>query len=284
MGISFLLTLREGLEFSLVLAILFAYLAKVGRRDLFPVAWSGVAAAAAACVATGVAFHFVVGDLEGKTEQVVEGALALSAAGVLTWMIFWMRRNAKGLSGELRSRIDAAISGSATALAVVAFVAVAREGFETVLFLVGAENETASGADVVLGGLAGLAVAGVLGALIYRGGTRIDLGTFFRWTGALLLVFAAGLFAKGAHELRELVGLEWRLLVDPAWTITRGPLAEGRQVHDFLAGLFGWSPTPERLRVAAYVAYLAPVAYLYARPARLANDAEVSDRKTVPAA
>lgn len=284
MGISFLLTLREGLEISLVLAILFAYLAKIDRRDRFPVAWSGVAAAVVACVATGVAFHFLVGDLTGKTEQAVEGTLAFTAAGILTWMIFWMRQNSKGISGELRSRIDSAISGSATTLAFVAFVAVAREGFETVLFLVGAETDGASGTDVVIGGLAGLAVSGVLGLLIYRGGRKIDLGRFFGWTGALLLLFAAGLFAKGVHEFRELLEIEWGLIADQAWTVTTGPLAEGRQVGDFLAGLFGWSPSPERIRVAAYFAYLLPVLAVYKRPQHesIAFDANPS-RPAVPA-
>lgn len=266
MGISFLLTLREGLEISLVLAILFAYLVRIERRDRFAAAWTGVTAAVVVCLAAGVAFHLAVGDLTGKTEQAVEGTLAFTAAGILTWMIFWMRRNSRGISGELRTRIDSAISGSATTLAFVAFVAVAREGFETVLFLVGAETEGASGAEVVVGGLAGLVVSGALGLLVYRGGRNIDLGRFFGWTGALLLLFAAGLFAKGVHEFRELLEIEWSLVADPAWTITAGPLAAGRQLSDFLAGLFGWSPAPERVRVLAYFAYLIPVFSLYRRP------------------
>lgn len=277
MGISFLLTLREGLEISLVLAILFAYLAKVDRRDRFAIAWAGVAAAVVVCVGTGVAFHAIVGDLTGKTEQAIEGTLAFTAAAVLTWMIFWMRSHAAGISGELRTRIDHAISGSAFTLAFVAFVAVAREGFETVLFLVGAETDGASGADVVVGGLAGLAVSSVLGVLIYRGGRRVDLGRFFGWTGALLLLFAAGLFAKGVHEFRELLEIEWSLVADAAWNITTGPLAQGRQVSDFLSGLFGWSPSPERIRVVAYFAYLLPVLALYRRPAAEPNEPAPAD-------
>ncbi len=114
-------------------------------------------------------------------------------------------------------------------------------------------------------GLLGLAVAAVLGVGIYRGGAKLDIGRFFWWTGLLLLVFAAGLFAKGVHEYRELFGIEWSLLATPVWTITSGPLAAGHQVHDFLAGLFGWSPEPERIRVATYLAYLAGVLALYLR-------------------
>ncbi len=267
MAISFLITLREGLEISLVVAILFTYLAKVDRRDRFAMAWTGIATAAAVCAATGVAFHLFVGDFEGKTEQAVEGTLAFAAAGVLTWMIFWMRRNARGVSTHLRSRLDAAITASGTAVAIVAFVAVAREGFETVLFLVGAEADGASGAAVVVGGLLGLTVSSILGLLIYRSGRRIDLGRFFTWTGGLLLLFAAGLFAKGVHEFRELLEIEWSTIASPAWTITQGPFAHGRQVHDFLAGFFGWSASPERVRVAAYLLYLLPIVVLYLRPA-----------------
>ncbi|MCY7290428.1 MAG: FTR1 family protein [Cryobacterium sp.] len=268
MGVSFLLTLREGLEISLVLAILFAYLKKLDRRDLFPAAWAGVALAAVVCVAAGVLFDFFVGDLTGKTEQVVEGTLAFTAAGVLTWMIFWMRRNARGISGELRGRIDAALSGSTKALTFVAFVAVAREGFETALFLVGAKADGATGTQVVVGGLAGLLVAGSLGLALYHGGAKLDLARFFRWTGLLLLLFAAGLFAKGVHEFRELFEIEWSFVASSAWTVTSGPLAEGRQVHDFVSGLLGWSPQPERLRVAAYFGYLIPILTLYLRPLR----------------
>jgi high-affinity iron transporter len=266
MGISFLITLREGLEMSLVVAILFAYLAKVDRRDRFPAAWGGILAAVVVCVVAGVSFHLAVGALTGKAEQAVEAALAFTAAGVLTWMVFWMRRNARGISGQLRSRLDAAISGSGAAVALVAFVAVAREGFETVLFLTGAEAEGATGAEVVVGGIAGLVAAGLLGAAVYRGGRTIDLGRFFRWTGVVLLLFAAGLFAKGVHEARELLEVDWSTLARPAWTVTNGPLADGRQLSDFLGGLLGWSPSPERVRVAAYLLYLLPVAIIYRRP------------------
>ena len=276
MGVSFLLTLREGLEISLVLAILFAYLAKVGRRDLFPAAWTGVAVAGITCLVAGVAFDLLVGDLEGKVEQAVEGTLAFTAAGVLTWMIFWMRRHARGISGELRGRIDGALSGTGRALTFVAFVAVAREGFETALFLVGAKSDGATGWQVVIGGLAGLAVAATIGVAIYRGGARIDVGRFFWWTGLILLVFAAGLFAKGVHEYRELLGIEWSALAAPAWTITSGPLSEGHQVHDFLAGLLGWAPAPERIRVVAYVAYLVVVLGLYLREGRPNRPAPVA--------
>ena len=257
MGASFLITLREGLEISLVLAVVLAYLAKSGRRAMFLPVALGASAAALVCIVAGVVFHMVVGDFTGKTEQAIEGILALTAAGVLTWMIFWMRKNARGMSAELHSKIDSAASHSSTAVAFVAFAAVAREGFETVLFLLGAEAGSSSGVAVVVGGLLGLAVSAVLGVMVYRSGSKLNLRRFFQITGALLILFAAGLFAKAVHEFRELFEIEgW--LAEPAWLVTKGPFATGT-THDFLEGMFGWSADAEHIRVIAYFAYLIPV-------------------------
>jgi high-affinity iron transporter len=262
MGSSLLITLREGLEIALVLAIIVAYLRKTGRGDRVGAVWAGSAVAAVVCVVTGYAFYQVVGDFSGKWEQFIEGTLAFAAVGVLTWMIFWMRGNARGIATELHGKIDAAIERSAVTLAVVAFVAVAREGFETVLFLLGAETSSASGAAVVVGGLIGLAISAGLGYLFFLGSDRIDLRKFFNWTGLLLILFAAGLFAKGIHEFRELFEFEAGWYTTPVWQITSGPLAEG-WTHDFLKGLFGWSEDPERIRVVAYIAYLVPTLWFY---------------------
>jgi len=138
---------------------------------------------------------------------------------------------------------------------------VAREGFETVLFLLGAETGSSSGASVVVGGLLGLAVSAVLGVMVYRGGSTLNLRRFFQITGALLILFAAGLFAKAVHEFRELLGVEgW--LAEPSWLIESGPFASG-WFYDFLAGVFGWSSDPERIRVIAYFAYLVPVSIAF---------------------
>jgi len=262
MGSSFLITLREGLEIALVLAIIVAYLHKTGRGDRVGSVWAGSAAAAVVSVIAGFIFFKVVGEFEGKWEQFIEGTLAFAAVGVLTWMIFWMRGNARGIKSELHAKIDAAIDGSGAALAAIAFVAVAREGFETVLFLLGAETSSSSGAEVVIGGLLGLAVAAVIGYLFYLGSDRVDLRKFFNWTGLLLILFAAGLFAKGVHEFRELFEFEGAWYSTPVWEITSGPLAEG-WTYDFLKGLFGWSSDPERIRVAAYFAFLVPTLWFY---------------------
>lgn len=261
MGAALLITLREGLEIALVVAIVLAYLRNTNRGELFRPVWHGTWAATGTCVVAGVAFYNLVGDFEGRTEQLVEGVLALAAAVVLTWMIFWMRQHARGLSSDFHDKVDVAASRSSRAVGVVAFVAVAREGFETVLFLVGARVNDASGAQIVIGGLVGLAIAAFLGYLVYEGGHRINIQRFFLITGGLLIVFAAGLFAKSLHEFRELFDIGgW--LARPVWEVTSGPLANG-WLSDFLAGLFGWAPNAEVVRVIAYFTYLVPIAYLY---------------------
>jgi high-affinity iron transporter len=260
MGASFLITLREGLEIALVLAIVTAYLVKSGRRSDLRLILAGSALAGGVCIVAGVIVHAFTDGLVGKGEQATEGSLALASCAVLTWMVFWMRRNSRSMGGELRAKVDAATTGRA--LTLLAFIAVAREGFETVLFLLGAETQSASGGQVVIGGLLGLGISAVLGWLIYVGGRRIDLGTFFKITGVLMVLFAAGLAGKAAHEFRELAGFDSGWLFGPMWTITSGSLATGT-FHDFIEGLFGWSADPERIRVFAYVAYAFPVLWLY---------------------
>ncbi len=260
----FLVALREGLEIALVLALIVAHLRKSGNRHQLKAVWGGSGVAVAICVAGGLLFNWLVGDFEGKWEQFIEGTLALAAALVLTWMIFWMRGHARGVASELHRKIDAALEQSALAIAVVAFTAVAREGFETVLFLLGAETSSDSGSQVFIGGVIGLAVAAVLGFFIFLGSDRISLAKFFNWTGLLLILFAAGLFAKSVHEFRELFELEAGWYAAPLWTIASGPFASG-WTYDFLNGFFGWSSDPERVRVVAYLAYLLPTLVFYFR-------------------
>jgi high-affinity iron transporter len=262
MGSSFLITLREGLEISLVLAILISYLVKSNRGSEQSAVWLGSGIAALLCVALGLAFHFIAGGLNGHVEQAVEGVLATLAASVLTWMVFWMRKNARTLGGELRAKVDAATT--TRALVVIAFIAVLREGLETVLFLLSAETASTSGGEVVLGGIIGLAIAAGLGYLVYAGGNKLNLKTFFNITGILLILFAAGLAGKAVHEFRELIEWESGWLISSPWTIASGPFSSG-WVHDFLKALFGWASAPERLRVIAYFGYLIPVLWLYLR-------------------
>lgn len=278
MGSGLLITLREGLEIALILAIIIAYLDRIGQGHRLDAIWAGATAAALASVGTGLLFNWLVGGLEGKWEQLIEGALAFSAVGVLTWMIFWMRGHARGIASALQAKVDRALERSFLALAVVAFVAVAREGFETVLFLLGAETSSASGSAVVIGGFIGLAIAAVVGYLFYLGSERVDLRKFFNWTGLMLILFAAGLFAKGIHEFRELFELDSAWYSAPVWEISSGPLGEG-WTHDFLQGLFGWTGNPERIRVAGYLAYLIPVTWFYFRAVPAPTRKEATGRE-----
>jgi high-affinity iron transporter len=279
---SLLITLREGLEIALVIVIILAYLQRTDRADRRTQVWIGAALAALVCIVAGYAFHQLVGEFEGRWEQAIEGTLAFLAVGVLTWMIFWMRANARGIASELHGRIDDALDRSDFALITIAFIAVGREGFEAVLFLLGAETSSASGAEVVVGGLIGLGVAAVIGVLIHAGSDRIDIRAFFNWTGLLLILFAAGLFAKGVHEFRELFELEGAWYSSPVWEVTSGPFASGT-LYDFLKGLFGWSADPERVRVAAYLAYLVPCLWFYFRDSSRSAQAPAATSTDAPA-
>ena len=262
MSASFLITLREGLEISLVLAILFGYLSKTNRASDFRHVWIGSGIAVLVCLVLGIVINSAVGGLNGKVEQAVEGVLALAACAVLSWMVFWMRGHARGIGTELRQKIDHATTTSA--LSVIAFVAVTREGLETVLFLLGSRSATTTTSQFVIGGLLGLVIAAILGYLVYVGGNRFNLRMFFNVTGILLIFFAAGLAGKAVHELRELFGFEGGWLFSSLWDLQSGPLANGN-IYDFLKGLLGWHNSPERLRVITYVVYASTVLTLYLR-------------------
>lgn len=195
--------LREGFEASLVVGIVLAFLDRTGRRDGFAAVWVGVASALALSLLAGAALFAAGAELEGRSEAVFEGVVMLVAAGLLTWMIFWMRSRARTLRREIEGKTRAALdAGSRVAVALVVFVGVAREGVETALFLFSAVE--GSNAGVSLGAsLVGGAVAVALGYLFYRGSHRLNLRTFFTVTSVLLLLFAGYLLASGLHELAE---------------------------------------------------------------------------------
>ncbi len=258
---SFLITLREGLEAALIVAILLTYLGKTGRRAEARFVWWGTLSALAICLIAGTLLHLLVDGLSGNAEYAVEGSIALAATIVLTHMIFWMRSNSQSLSADLRHKVETAAKAS---LFAIAFVAVVREGLETVLFLLSAETANSSGSSVVVGGVIGLAAAVVVGVLVFAGGRKVNLKMFFTVTAVLLLLFAAGLAGKAVHELIELTGAEEMWLAEPVWTIDGGMWASGT-FYDFMRGLFGWSRSPELLSVVVYFVYLLPVMYIYFR-------------------
>jgi high-affinity iron transporter len=195
--------LREGFEASLVVGIVLAFLNRTGRREAFRPVWIGTLAALILSAGVAALLFAIGAELEGRSEAVFEGTAMLVAAGLLTWMIFWMRRQARTIRHELETQVEHALaSGSAFALALVAFVGVLREGVETALFLYG----TVSGTNALVATTSasiGLAGAIALGYVFYRGASRLDLRRFFTITSALLLVFAGWLLARGLHELSE---------------------------------------------------------------------------------
>jgi high-affinity iron transporter len=202
---SLFITLREGFEAALIVGIVLAYLRQSNASARGRHVWAGVAAAAGVSVAMGGVIFAAAGELSGRSEQLYEASAMLLAAGVLTWMIFWMQRQARGLGSALRQRVSDALVMGGAALFWLAFVSVAREGIETALFLY-ASTGTDSPAGTLAGGITGLLCAVVLGVLVYRGAAHLNLGTFFRVTSVLLLAFAAYLIAGAMHELGELAG------------------------------------------------------------------------------
>jgi high-affinity iron transporter len=219
-----LVVLREGFEASLVVGIVLAFLNRTGRRDGFWPVWLGAGAALLLSLGTGALLFAIGAELEGAAEKAFEGAAMLLAAGLLTWMIFWMRRRARTIRRELEDQVESALGrGSAVGLALVAFVGVLREGVETALFLFG----TVEGSNRLvasISGAVGLAAAVMLGYLFYRGAERLDLRRFFTVTSVLLLAFAAWLLAQGLHELQEAGALpESTPLLIAAFAVLAGP-------------------------------------------------------------
>ena len=206
---AFVIVLREAFEASLVLGLVFAFLDKTGQRERHGVyVWQGTGWAIALSIAVGALLFLTVGELHGRAEQLYEGAAMLLAAVVLTWMVFWMRKQAKTIGGTLRAQVgDAVRKGGGLALALVAFVAVGREGLETALFLFVSVGDDGL-LRTVIGGALGLATAIALGVGFYRGSLKLDLRKFFLVTGLLVIAFAAYLLVGGLHELAEAGGGE----------------------------------------------------------------------------
>ena len=205
---TFVITLREGFEAALIVGLILAYLTKTGQREQTTAVWWGVAAAALTSVAIGAILFLSVGELEGTSEIIYEGATMIFAAVLVTWMAFWMRKQAATIGSHLREQVSESLrTGGAIGLAVVAFVAVAREGLETALFLF-ASTEDSGPAIAVAGGILGLVAAVGLGVAFYRGALKLDLGKFFTATSLLVIAFAAYLIYGGLHEFGEASGSE----------------------------------------------------------------------------
>jgi high-affinity iron transporter len=267
LGAAFLITLREGIEAALIVSILLAYLKQVGRSDGANLVWWGSGVAVAVSAVVGAVIFAVGAEFEGKAEEVFEGLVTLAAVGVLTWMIFWMRRQGARIRSRLQEKVDTALFAGGIALSALAFVAVVREGIETALFIFAAAKGTAveSGGigGQLVGAALGLAAATLLGTLLYRGGIGLNLRMFFRVTGTLLIVVAAGLFAFALHELQEAGWLP--LLQGTAFDISASfPDDEG--LGGILRALVGYQANPTWLEVVGWAGYLVVVGGLFLRP------------------
>jgi high-affinity iron transporter len=249
--------LREGIEASMIVAILLAYLDRLGHREHFKDVFLGVGAALLLATVGGVAAYLTIRSYDGSRVQTIfETVTYILAAAVLTYMTFWMRDHARSISSELRSKAEAALDGKARwGLGLLAFQAVGREGLETVVFTLAIIFST-SVASALTGAIIGLACSLVVAFIIYRLGHKLNLGRFFTVIGCLLMVFAAGLLADTVENLQE---LGWvRVLDVPMWHTGR-ILSEDSAFGDVLHSFFGYSDSPTPLQLIVYVAYLAIV-------------------------
>lgn len=254
-----LLALREGLEAALLVGIILGYLGQIGRQDRRKSVWQAVALAAACSLALALALQALGAQFEGQAEALFEGVAMLTAVGVLTWMILWMRFQARNIKTNLQAGVHVAIHrGQNRALFSLAFLAVFREGVELALFLT-ATNLVTDGLSTVVGSVLGLALAVAFGFAIYSGSMRLNLRRFFDVTSVLLLVFAAGLFAHGIHELQEAGMLP--VLVEHVWNL-KPVLDDGSTVGALLRVLVGYNDNPSLLEVLGYAGYWAALLLL----------------------
>jgi high-affinity iron transporter len=249
---SFLLALREGLEAALIVGLTIGVLTKMNRREQTPAVWAGVGVATAVSLIVALVLNRVGAAFEGRAEEIFEGVTMFLASAVLTWMIFWMARQGRQVQADLQSDVKTALArGGRWGLFAIAFFAVVREGIETALFLTAAAM-TSSAQQVLIGGLAGLAAAAVLGWLLFATAVRLNVRRFFQVTSVLLILFAAGLVAHGIHEFNE-AGLIPGV-IEHVWDINH-ILDENSAVGVTLKALFGYNGNPSLTEILGYIGY-----------------------------
>jgi len=276
---TFVIGLREGVEASLIVGIVAAFLRQRGATRQMRWVWLGVGVAVAICVAVAVVLQIVDENLPQKQQEQLETVIALVAVGMVTSMIVWMARHARSLKGELESRAGEALeNGSVAALVTMAFLAVLREGLETAVFLLSAfqasTNRTAASAGAILG----IAIAIVIGVAIYRGGVRINLAKFFTATGLVLVLVAAGLVAFAMHTGHEAgwINFGQEQLLDLSWLIKPGTVQSA-----LLTGVLGIQPKPTVLEGVAWLVYFVPVALFVIQASRRKPPAQASQPTVV---
>jgi high-affinity iron transporter len=277
---TFVIGLREGLEAALIIGIIAAFLSQQGRRDALRWMWVGVIVAVVLCAGAAWALHVAEENLPQRQQEQLETVIALVAVGMITGMIVWMRRHAADLAGDLQSKASVAlVQGSAIGLVVMAFLAVLREGLETAVFMVAAFQQSDRPGLTGTGALLGVALAMVLGYLIYRGGVKIDLSKFFRVTGVVLVLVGAGLLSFAVHTGHE-AGW-WNLLLDRAvdltWLIDPGSVQSA-----LITGMFGIQPEPTWGEVLAFLVYAVPMTIYVCRRQRPEARADASPTPVTP--
>jgi len=286
---TFLIGLREGLEAALVVGILVAYLTQLGRRDVLPRLWVGVFAAIALAVGLGAFFTFGAYALTFEAQEIIGGVLSLLAVAMVTWMVFWMQSHARTLASGLRTNVDRAIAaGGLWGVVVLGFVSVAREGVETTLLLWSMVQSFGDAPASLLGAVLGILFAALLGWLVARGAVRMNLRVFFTWTGAFLIVVAAGVLAYAVHDLQEAGVLPGPFTA--AAPVVGGAVAVGWAGFPFgwafdlshvigpgtplaavLQATIGFTPIMSWLQVVAWALYLAIVGAVFVTRARRAS-------------
>lgn len=266
---TYLLSLREGLEAALIIGIVLGALTKIRRTDLSPAVWLGTFSAVGVSILTAVLLTSFGMSLEDGAEQIFEGITMLIAAGILTWMIFWMGKQARFLKGELEAGVNkAAATTGKRAMFWLAFIAVVREGIELALFITAAffagdPNQVSSNIIQTLAGtILGLGTAALLGWTLFATTVRLDLRRFFQVTGFLLILFAAGLVAHGVHEFNEVGWIP--VIVEHVWDVN-AIVDENSLVGQLLKTLFGYNGNPSLTEMIAYFVYLAVVTVLWRR-------------------
>ncbi|MEV7415784.1 iron uptake transporter permease EfeU [Streptomyces sp. NPDC089919] len=260
---NYLIGLREGLEASLVVCILVAYLVKTGNQHKLPAIWAGVGIAVAISLAFGAGLEFGSSELTFKAQEALGGSLSILSVGLVTWMVFWMKRTARHLKAELHGKLDAALAMGTGALVGTALLAVGREGLETSLFVWGSVRAAGDGAGPLTGALLGIATSILLGWLFYRGALKINLAKFFTWTGGMLVVVAAGVLAYGVHDLQEADFLGG--LGTTAFDIS-ATIPPDSWYGTLLKGTFNFQPDPTVLQVTVWALYLIPTLALFLAP------------------
>ncbi len=267
---NFLIGLREGLEAALIVSILLAYLTRLGRRELRGAVWLGVVLAVALSVGVGAVLQITRTELPDSKQAAFSGAMSVLAVALVTWMIFWMAKRARFLKAHLHGEIDRAVSGGRLTLAAISFVAVIREGLETALFLWTSATSTGNGEVVapLVGAALGLLAASLVGVALYRGAIELNLSKLFQWSGAALVVVAAGVLSYAAGEFSE---LGWVPGGDAIAFNVSGVIAPDNPFAVVLRGFFNFRPETSWPVLIAWLAYLLPVSVLFLRSSRVAQ-------------